>query len=308
MTALLYYFGYWHAYWFFDYFGVNSTMLGFGTVDYLIRSLDALFVPMVVVAAGGFVVLWGHQLLRTRLASGMSPHVLHILLPVFAGVGFLLALGGFWSILDDRVFLRHHLAAAPLSLACGVTLLDYALHLHRVLPPAEETVTARDDGDPNDDTPASSGDDVDLPSSSHASAVALRPEWAAVAEWGMVFALVGLSLVWAANDYAAAVGRGRAEQQASQLATAPAAVLYSKDRLGITGAGVREIRCGDARSGYLFRYEGLTLVIHSAGQYVMLPKGWTSSTGVAFVIPQTDSMRIEFVPYSARGALGVASC
>ncbi|MEU7058260.1 hypothetical protein [Streptomyces sp. NPDC046197] len=137
---------------------------------------------------------------------------------------------------------------------------------------------------------------------------AVRFEWAAVAEWGVVFALVGLSLIWAANDYAAAVGRGRAEQQASQLANSPTAVLYSERRLGIGAPGVREVRCRDTKSAYPFRYEGLTLLMESANQYVLLPQEWTTSTGVAIVLPRTDSVRIEFVPFSARATLGRVTC
>ncbi|MFJ6086414.1 hypothetical protein ACIQI8_34000 [Streptomyces sp. NPDC092369] len=316
VTALLYYFGYWHAYWFFDYFGVNSTMLGFGTVDYLMRSLDALFVPMVVVAAGSLIAFWGHTLLSARLASRIGSPSLRIFVPFVAGVGFLLALGGFWSVLDARVFLRDHLVAAPLSLAFGVILLTYALHLYRALPPVAGPPTPRNDDDPenepanstNNEPADSTNDDPERSSPPAASPTTRRPEWTAVAEWGVVFALVGLSLIWAANDYAAAVGRGRAEQQASQLADSPTAVLYSERRLDLGAPGVREVRCRDPKSAYPFRYEGLTLLMQSADQYVLLPQAWTPATGVAVVLPRTDSVRIEFVPYSARATLGRATC
>src|SRR5215471_16050550 len=69
LTALLYYFGWSHAYWFCNYFGVNSTVLGFTTTDYLMRSVDALFVPMTVAASGALLAVWCHTLLRARLAA-----------------------------------------------------------------------------------------------------------------------------------------------------------------------------------------------------------------------------------------------
>ncbi|WP_406838887.1 hypothetical protein ACICHK_26875 [Streptomyces sp. AHU1] len=307
VTALLYYFGYWHVYWFFDYFGVNSTMLGFGTVDYLMRSLDVLFVPLVVVAAGSLIAFWSHALLSARLTSEAWPLALRIFMPVVAGVGFLLALGGIWSALDERVFLRHHLVAAPLSLAFGVILLAYAFHLYRALP-SEEARPAQDDGESEDETVDAADNESNQPPPSPAAAPVRRPEWVAVAEYGVVFALVGLSLIWAANDYAAAVGRGRAEQQASQLASSPTAVVYSKLRLSIGALGVREISCRDTKSAYPYRYEGLTLLMQSANQYVLLPQEWTPSTGVAIILPRNDSVRIEFVPYSARTTLGRVTC
>jgi hypothetical protein len=57
-----------HAYFFFRYFGVNSTVLGFSTVDYLMRSVDALFVPVTATAVHLRRVLAG-----TRRATPGSP-------------------------------------------------------------------------------------------------------------------------------------------------------------------------------------------------------------------------------------------
>ncbi len=310
ITGLLYYFGLNQAYWFYASFGVDATMLGLGTIDYLVISVDSLFVPMVVTAAAGLAAFWGHDLLRARLAAGARPHMLRLLVPTLGGVGCLLAAGGFWSVLDNDFFLRAHLAAAPLCLAVGVVLLAYALQVRRSLPAAAEA-TASDDGDaeagppapaePSDEPPAP------VPSASRQQASA-RPEWAVLAEWAVTFVLVGLSLIWAASDYAAAVGRGRAEHLASQLPTSTIAVLRSTRSLGIDAPGVRELRCRGAGSAYPYRYEGLVLVIQSADQYVLLPKNWTPTTGVALVLPRTDSVRLEFVPYAARGTLGRAKC
>ncbi len=72
-TGLLFYFGWSHAYWFFDYFGVNSTLLGLGNRDYLMRGLDGLFVPFVVVAGVTLVALWGGRLLREELGTAEAP-------------------------------------------------------------------------------------------------------------------------------------------------------------------------------------------------------------------------------------------
>ncbi|MFG2500706.1 hypothetical protein ACGFSB_21125 [Streptomyces sp. NPDC048441] len=310
VTALLYYFGWHHAYWFFYYFGVNATTLGLGTTDYLMRSLDALFVPMVTIAAIGLVAFWGHDLLRARLAAGYRPHMLSVIVPTMAVVGFLLALGGLWSV-RARTFLTPHLALAPLSLASGVILLAYALQLRRALAASETRPASPVAPTTADSTPESaSGSTGDTPPAplTPPDRPPLRPEWAAVAEWGAVFVLVGLSLFWAANDYAAAVGRGRAAHFGATLAEQPTAVLYSERDLAIHEPGVRELRCGDGKSAYGFRYEGLALVIQSADQYVLVPKSWTPSSGVALVLPRTDSVRLEFVPVSAAGTLGRTRC
>ncbi len=70
LTSLLFYFGWSRAYWFYDYFGVHSTLLGLTTQDYVQQSLDGLFVPLTVVACAALLALWGHTLLRSRLGAG----------------------------------------------------------------------------------------------------------------------------------------------------------------------------------------------------------------------------------------------
>lgn len=269
LTSLLFYFGWSHAYYFFDYFGVNSTLLGLTTRDYVQRSLDGLFVPLIVVACAGLVVLWGHATLRARLAAGARPPVLRTLVPVVAAAGLLLAVGGVWSVFA-RTVLSAHLVAAPLCLAFGVLLLMYAIHLHRSLAAIER--------------PERAG----------------RAPWAAVAEWAAVFVLVGLSLFWAASDYSAAVGRSRARHFVATLATYPSAVLYSSKSLSLTAPGVRETRCQDRDAAYRYRYDGLKLVLQSGDQYLFLPDGWKPRNGVAILMPRSDSLRLELVPASVR--------
>jgi hypothetical protein len=278
LTSLLFYFGWSHAYWFFDYFGVNSTLLGLTTRDYVQRSLDGLFVPMTVVACAGLLVLWGHAMLRARLAAGSRPRVLRILVPAMAVAGLVLAAGGLWSVFATTP-LNQHLVAAPLSLAFGVLLLVYTVHLWRWLTAAKEQA-------------------------GHATG----PQWAAVAEWAAVFVLVGLSLFWAANDYSAAVGRSRARQAVAELPTYPSAVVYSERSLSLHAPGIRETRCHDPEAAYRFRYDGLKLVLQSGDQYLFLPEGWSPSNGVAILMPRNASLRLEFIPAAARGTIQRPAC
>uniref|UniRef100_A0AAU2UYW2 Uncharacterized protein n=1 Tax=Streptomyces sp. NBC_00003 TaxID=2903608 RepID=A0AAU2UYW2_9ACTN len=303
VSALIYYFGYWHVYWFFAYFGVNSTVLDFGTLDYLMRSIDAIFIPMVIVAAAGLAAFWGHDLLRTRIAAGPEVRLLRYALPAVAATGLLLALGGVYSVVERRFFLNHHLVAAPLSLASGVILLAYALHLHRSVtraaPPGGPAPPGSTDPPPEGTDPPPDGEDPPPPPSP-----APRPEWAALAEWAVVFVLIGLGLIWAANDYAAAVGRGRAQQLVDELPHSDTTVLYSEHGLSLTAPGVRETHCGDADSAYHYRYDGLVLILQSGDQYVLIPQDWTLSTGVAVVLPRSDAVRLEFAPYGSGVSTG----
>lgn len=276
LTSVLFYFGWMHAYHFFDYFGVNSTVLGLTTQDYLMRALDGLFVPMTVVACAGLLVLWGHTVLRARLASGARPWMLRVVVPVMAAVGLVLTAGGLVSVLVSReTLLDGYLydTAAPLSLALGVLVLTYAVHLWRLL-----------------------------------SGAAARPAWAMVAEWAGVFVLVGLSLFWAAANYSRAVGYGRAAEQVAELPHQPGAAVYSQQSLSLRAPGVREVRCRDPEASYRFRYDGLKLVLLSGDQYMLLPASWTRTDGVAILLPRSDSLRIEFFPRSSRGTVQHSTC
>lgn len=268
LTSLLFFFGWSRAYWFYDYFGVHSTLLGLTSQDYVQQSLDGLFVPLTIVACVVLVALWIHTVLRSRLAAGASPRLLRVLLPALAAVGLVLTAAGLWSVVATTV-LNRYLAAAPISLAVGVVLLVYAGHLWR---------STRAGGD---------------------GAAPPRAAWLAVAEWAGVFVLVGLSMFWAANDYSAAVGRSRARQFVAELPIYPSAVVYSERSLNLRAPGVREVRCQDQEAAYRFRYDGLKLVLQSGDQYLFLPETWTPADGVAILMPRNDTLRLEFTPASA---------
>ncbi|WP_327350512.1 hypothetical protein [Streptomyces sp. NBC_01304] len=295
VVGLVYYFGYWHQYSFFGYFGISSTTLDITTTDYLVRSMDTLFAPMTVAATGVLLALWGHSLLMVRLTAGAWPWVLRYAVPAVASVAFLAGLGGFVSALTPT-FLNQQMVLAPLCLSIGVTVLTYALHLRRALIAAAPTAPAP--AEPPDEAPDDASDEPADPANTRddnpSSRPAARPVWAVLAEWAVVFVLVALGLVWAASDYATQVGTVRAVHYASTLAAEPSAVLYSKDSLSISAPGVRETHCRAPRAAYGYRYDGLILILQSGNQYVLLPRHWTRTNGVALLIPRSNSVRLEF--------------
>ncbi|MFI6595908.1 hypothetical protein ACIBHX_06650 [Nonomuraea sp. NPDC050536] len=254
LTAVLFYFGWSHAYWFYDYFGVDSALLGLSTQDYLQLSVDGLFVPLTVAACAGLAVLWIRALLRDRRIPASR-----LLVPAMTGCGLLLTANGVSRIFTET-FLNRGLAVAPLTLAAGVLLLVYAAHL---------------------------------------KVANARPQWVSILEWTVVFVLVGLSLFWAANDYSAAVGRSRAQQFVAELPTYPNVTIYSARSLSLNIPGVRQSHCQDPDAAFRYRYDGLKLVLRSANQYLFLPQGWSRETGVAILLPRSDSLRLEFTPAPA---------
>jgi hypothetical protein len=267
LTALMFYFGWAHAYWFFRYFGVDISLLGLTTQDFIMRSVDALLVPLSVALIVGLSALWAHSRLTVRLLA--RPEV-HRRLPILANVmaisGFILILVGLLRLLGlTKSFGLFY----PLSLAAGTLLLLYASRLHRKL---QRGVGAK----------------AKLPST-------------ALLEGTVAFLLVGLSLFWAATNYAATVGETRARQFERELKGYPEAIIYSKGDLHLEAPGVQEIVCEERGGGYPFRYQGLRLMLRSAGHYFLLPETWSASGGVALVVPQGEAVRLQFaVPASGR--------
>ena len=69
LTALLFYFGWIRTNALFQYFGVDATVLGFTTQDYLLRSTEALYVPLGTLLVLGLAGVRAHGLVEAWLAG-----------------------------------------------------------------------------------------------------------------------------------------------------------------------------------------------------------------------------------------------
>jgi hypothetical protein len=261
LTAVLFYFGWSFSYWFFSYFGIDFTTLGLTTQDYLLRSVDALFVPLIAFTVVVLMLRWllppAVALLppswMTAMRAVRGPLALVSGISLLA-VGLLRVLGG--------GSLGLYFVVPPLCLAAGTVLLSYAASHFRALLRNPDQAEAH---------------------------------WVQTVERAAVFVLVGLSLFWAAQLYASDLGTSRAAQQAAQLPVQPDAVVYSAQSLSLRAPGVTEVACANTEAGYKYRYEGLTLMLQSGGQLVLLPRAWSPMDGsAAILIPRTDSIRLEF--------------
>jgi hypothetical protein len=280
VTALLYYFGWNWSWYFFGYFGVNSTAIGLGTVDYLIRSADALYIPIAVLAIVSLLALWGNSLLLPRITSRRHAHRnARIVWGIVAG-GLALAVACILLTYATHATPSVATALPPIGFGAGALIVAYAIHLRRVM-----AGTRRHGG----------GSAAGKPLAGTASG------WAQATEWAIVFALVAVSLFAAATDYSAAVGQSRAQQVAAELAGQPAVALYSKDNLSITQPGVTQLRCRDPQAAYGYRYDGLTLMLESSGKYVLIPRGWSPGRAAAILLPESDAIRLEFYSVAAPG-------
>jgi hypothetical protein len=266
LTALMYYFGVLHAYWFFGTFGVDYTVFELGPEDYLFRSADGLFVPITFAAVALLAAIWGWRLLPDRLLAGASrPGAQRAAVVVLAAAGGVLTAVAVVGVLVPRLLLRW-VGLPGLSLAAGALLLLCASRLHWRLRRRRWSGPGRP--------------------------VAPR---GGVMEWAAVLALVSVGLFWATGDWSAAVGTTRGEQVVAQLPNMPSAVVYSQEALNLGAAEVGLRTCGTPGDAFSHRYEGLKLILQSGGHYLFLPDTWTWESGTAVVLPVTETVRVEYV-------------
>jgi hypothetical protein len=265
VTGLLFYFGWVYTSARSLYFGIDPSILGFSTADYILRSFDVLQVPLGATLILVLLLLKAHSRL-TAWAADLSnrPRLRRVEASVTAiGVLFFsIGLSGVTSrpILETKFMTTH------LGLFFGAGALAYAGHLKRRFP----------------DKPAP-GPTVRI----------------GLLSTVLVALFMTMNLFLAVGQWADAAGRGAAQSLEAALPSArPAVSLYSKQNLHIDGPGVVAIGFADPDAAYRFKYTGLTLLIRSADKYFLLPTKWSRGNAVAIVLKESDSIRMEFTPGS----------
>lgn len=254
VTGLLFFFGWGHAYWFFHYFGVDSAFLGLGRTDYLMRSVDGLFLPLAGVAVLGLAVAWG-RLLGERFLPQSVRRPLGEWAPRTAAVlGVLLVVNGI-SVLFVATIFNHAVAVAPLSFAIGLAILFRLMHRSGSAGPAWLAIT----------------------------------EWLAV--FVLVgLSLFWAAFDYSAAVGRSRAAQFVQELPDSPEAIVYSESRLNLDALGVSEVRC----AGDPELAYGFRYDGLTLLWQTDDSIVLLPRSWTRREGVAIVIPRDAGVRLEF--------------
>jgi hypothetical protein len=128
LTALAFYFG-----WRFTnararYFGIDPSTLGFGTSDYVLRSIDALFVPVAVLAAACLAVVGVHTFV-TRLPDPRGHRITKFAILGVGAVGLALLIVGVVAMFEPLP--DTHYLFPPMSSGVGAALIAYALFVAR---------------------------------------------------------------------------------------------------------------------------------------------------------------------------------
>jgi hypothetical protein len=265
ITALLVYFGWRRAETHADRLGIDESVLGMTTREYVLRSVGPILVLLVGVAVCGLAWIALERRLTPLLRhdpEAPTPHPIRLAM---------IALSLAWLILPGLVYLLGFVWRAPAfvlfpaSIGAGTLLGFYAGRI-------------RQDRHPNeaDHTPAGQ------------SRYAL----------GFAGLLVLVCLFWTASNYAEVLGDRLADEFVDDVDGLAGVVVLSEQPLFLDGPGIDEapLPGPDAEGALQYRYDGLRLLEHTGGRYFLVSDGWTPTYGVVFVLEaDDDTIRLDFV-------------
>ncbi|MDQ3616329.1 MAG: hypothetical protein M3393_06855 [Actinomycetota bacterium] len=257
LTALLVYFGWVRSEVQARLLGIDESILGMSTRDYLLRSVRPVLVLLIVVALSG--LLWvaldrwlSLRLIRKGADDRLFRYVLRSLPAAALGLPVLGWLSGFpWPTAAYILF--------PLTCAGALLILLYAFAMRQVLPGAVRMQASRE---------------------------SLLRACAA--------AIVGVALFTAAANYATVEGTELAKGFPRQIPELPRVVVYSAEPLYIEAPGIRWETLGSG-SNIRIRYTGLRLLERTGGRHFLVSDDWTPQYGVVIVIDDEDDVRLEYV-------------
>jgi hypothetical protein len=243
-TALLLYFGWVRSEAQAEAFGADASIFGMSPQELVLRSINVLFFPIVLLLLGGLLVLRFDPLLRAR----------------GRWVGSLLRLS--WVLIPIGLVVR---AVTP-------TVGDVVIPLWWLL--------------------AIAGTAYGNLLRRWASGDHTRTRGSVVA---LVGALVTVTLFWQTQRLAELGGRAVAEDLKADVAHRLSPVsVFTEGKLHVEAPGVTETALPGPDTAYHYRYEGLWFLQRSGGKYFLVTEGWSDDRGRLVVLPDNDTLRVEF--------------
>jgi hypothetical protein len=257
LSTLLFYFGYVSSREQYRYFGLDIDTVGLSTQDYVMRSPQALLVPLLAISLGGAALLLVHLAVRRHpppvgVVRGL------LVVSVVAVVAGIVLIGGYAAFGDWPPYAL----VTPMLLAAGSGGVLYATRL----PGAPSLFSA------------------------------VTEETRNLRRGLLAFALVAIigCLFWATATVAEWTGLGNGMRTARNLDDLAPVILDTQDRLFLTDGIVEETALpASDEARYRFRYRGLRLLIQGDGALFLVPEKWSPSDSTLRV-PLDDSVRVQF--------------
>jgi hypothetical protein len=265
LTAVLYYFGYVREQALFSHFGIDLSIVGLSTTDYLVRSTSTVFFPLATALALGVAAVTVHYLF-VYLLPRLDDRWRRVIWVALGPMAFMLLVAGVVG-LWRRTNPAFHPLFAPVALASGAFLLEYTTNMiqtHETVPDQLSTVLA--------------------------STQTVRR--------GLLAALALVAIFWTTTTVAQQRGTAAANAIEISLPIRPQAIVYSRTRLQITGPGVTLSRLDASHAAFAYRYSGLRTLIHAGGRWFLLPAGWTRDNGATVIVlpDSVNDVRVDLSP------------
>ena len=213
LTGIAFYFGWARVDAFDEYFGLDPSAVGYSTRDYVLNSLNALFLPVVVVLITLLALALGHAYVTDAHRTGRrSPATLHRLSEVTLTAGAALLVVGGLAVFAAFPFQMPYLIST-LFPAAGVLLIAHAVDLRERLR-----------GDPPLSTPGRV----------------------------LVGLFVAVCLFWATGLYARTVGRNEAARVARHLDELPGVAIASTSDLDLPTGGASPTSSPGGATTYVY--------------------------------------------------------
>jgi hypothetical protein len=263
-TALMVYFGWARSNVQAQFMGLDVSLFGFSTQDYVLQSISTLYVPLLTIAALALGWLALHQRVDHALGRSSARPALRAAGGIALTVGLLMAAGAVLAAIVDRTWAP---LVLPLILASGTAIAAYGGWL---------TAAA---GHPRVSGPAG-------------------PPWQRALRALLIGSVITLALFWEVSNYAGVVGRGYALELARTLPARPRATVFSTTPLGIQAPGVHEqqlpVDPDAGKEALRYRTTGLRFLVRSGGRMFLVHDGWTPQRGTVIVLPDNDQVRWQF--------------
>lgn len=261
-TTLMIYFGWARTQEQARYMGLDGSLFGYTTQDYVLRSINTLFIPLLVLAALGLGWLAAHNRISAALGRPAGRRMLRYVGRGMFYAGLAVATLSVLVVSLDR---SRAPLVVPLTLAGGTAVAAYGQWL------------------------ATAAGVRRIERRSNAA-------WLGALKTLVVGGIIALALFWELSAYAGVVGRGSALQIA-RSDSLPRATVLSNTPLNIKAPGVREVRLTDdgaATGAAQYRTTGLRLMVRSGGRIFLLHDGWTPQRGTVIVLSDSNQLTWQF--------------
>jgi hypothetical protein len=273
IVGLLYYFGSTYTDAYYGYFGVPSGDLQMSLQEYLVRSPDAIFLPLWVLLWCALALLFIHRLIERRLRrpdSRLTPRgvvaILLVVAAVLLALGFLVYLQPAWwtrEVLDRLATSWQRDLLIPLTVSAGALLGLLALRVYR------DHVTRQS------------------PRRGHEDRVL------SVGSGAVLVGMLTLSLFFATSRYAYEAARSNAAQDAAaHFPSSTKLLIYSRIPIPNDAVGIERQDLGSSEP-FRYRYLGFRQLAKSGSHYYLVSYLSRGPEDLAVVLPDDDSIRVE---------------